>query len=163
MSSWLDNLAAQHGEEEDEEEEIIAFQQPPAPVAPTIVVDVANCDNVSVTTQDTEENSMSIDCDDTKSEISVGEERAPRPIFNGQATKAMEKFSKAADKAVKDEEYEYVRAVLNMRKCLNSVLQATSKPIQTIGAVGKLASTAAAKYSTLREKIMSIDTYIAEK
>lgn len=164
MSSWLDNLAAQHGEEEDEEEDgVILLQQPPAPVVQPLVIDVSNSDNISVTaTPDAEENSVSFDCDDAKSEMLVTEERPPRPVFKGQASKAMEKFAKAAEKATKDEEFEYVRTVFNIRKCLNTVLQATSKPIQTIGTVGKLAHTAVSNYGTLRTKIMDLKTYMAE-
>jgi hypothetical protein len=50
----------------------------------------------------------------------------------------------------------YVGLILGVRKCLEEVLTATSKPIQTAGGVSKIASDAKTKYQRLSDTVLSL-------
>lgn len=154
MSSWLDNIAAQHGEEEEDGDEVEIAPVPatPAAAAPQlVVVDPAAAPDPS---PDAPESTICYD-EDTKSEISM--DKPHRPPFTGNPSGTMRNFAKGVDVAVKCEESAYVQSLLKVRRALGLVLTGTAKQMQAVGDSVKQANDAKAKYSRLKTVIMGMN------
>ena len=154
MSSWLDNIAAQHGEEEsDGDDAPIApvAVQPQTPAPQIVVVDASAPPDPAA---ETPESAAAYD-EDTKSEISV--DHPHRPAFKGNPSGTMKDFAKGVDAARKSEETAYVQVLLKIRRALTTVLAGTSKQMQAVGDSVKQSNDAKAKYQKLKSVIMAMN------
>jgi hypothetical protein len=161
MTSWLDNLAAQHGGEESEEEDV-PQQEAPKPVQPTeapteTMTATESTDNTETMRKEVLEQAAETAApgtEDVEAEASVS---PPADAgYTGPATKRLCRFVKSSESLLKEQESLYVNVMLKMRTALKSVLNDTSKPLRTIGGLGGVSRDAKVKYQKIREVVLGL-------
>lgn len=171
MSSWLDNIAAHVAEEEEDYEsqshikippqenqsqnqtseppkqQEKAEQSPQEKVAPSEKTDIGhNNDEEKESPKDLKQNVGKNEPDNSKK---VQE-------YTGTITKEMVAFDKAINSLHKKQEFYYAGSMIRTRSSVDSALEKTSRPIQTIGGLGTVSLKAKEKYDALRKNIMSL-------
>ena len=178
MSSWLDNLAA-HVEEEEEEEspervptstttEQKDSNQPQTPAEPSVsqeeVQKPENSEKIPSTPISENPKQIEEKSETQKIEQPVStpipetspKEKAKQNPYSGPISKEMKKVDTALHNVEKRQEFLYASSMIKTRSSLDYSLEKTSKPIQTIGGLGKVSNEAKQKYDFLQRKIMSI-------
>ena len=170
MSSWLDNIAAHGGlveEEEDDEEQpqVVQVSQKIGNDDKSQIPDIKSKDSEEVAKiPATQEAAKDVEpVSEAKSEdqiidIENPQEKAKEPGngFSGQVSKEMKNLNKALRFVLKAQEVAYVTAMLKTRQSLDNALEKTSRPIQTIGGLGKISLEAKNKYDNVKTKILAV-------
>lgn len=157
MSSWLDNIAAEHGEEEDEEEseeEVPPVEVPEPLKNEPVVQQLVILDAGDSLAASEAADAKRLEEDDNGSEVSC--DSVTRPGFVGPLSPAMTNFASAAKEMFRNQERAYVGAIIGLRRSLNATLRSTSQPIQIVGEIGKLSNEAKKKFGVLSERIAGL-------
>ncbi|OHS95789.1 hypothetical protein TRFO_38065 [Tritrichomonas foetus] len=76
--------------------------------------------------------------------------------YTGAVSKDIHNYNKSLNSLLKRQEFLYVSSMLKVRSGVDFALEKTSKPIQTIGGLGKISIDAKSKYEILKLKVMAI-------
>ena len=161
MSSWIENIKNQHGtlEEEDEEED----EQQTVPQNTQVTAkpqekpqqqtnQSINKDNATNANEKVENQTQS----EQNAEQKETEQVTEKQKYNGPNTPETVLFAKSFDKLSDLEERNYVRLLLDIRASLSSVLDGTSKPLETASILNKTSSASKQKYQNLRKAILKL-------
>lgn len=168
-SSWLENIAAQHGGAEVEEEEEEEDVAPPAPVAQASPQ--PNNPNESTSEPNTDKTAQQIPSEEVKKESTIEKPQAAqpsdnksnkpeqtikKPIYEGPITREQFLFAKSMKKLFKGQENEYCLAMINSRRDFAKMMEYSARPLQNASALSGITSDCKTKYDSLSTKIMGL-------
>ena len=160
MSSWIENIKNQHGtlEEEDEEEDnqqpVVQNQQ--ASSSSQENQQITNQNINKETTTNSNENAENQQQNNQKPTENENEQATQKQKYIGPNTRETVLFAKSFGKLSDSEETNYVRLLLDIRASLSSVLDGTSKPLETASILNKTSIASKQKYQNLRKSILNL-------